>query len=198
MTNLEDALGEIDVLAAADTTDAAPTKSALDDKINEHFAGAVVRKDLVKAVRGNAVVPSYVLEYLLGQYAASDDEATIQAGIDSVRQVLPSPLICSTDSESGRTPISIDSPGRASTPMRSKVTALSPVSRTSSRPSSAVCPASTCSSTLREGGCSPSALGGGVLRSLKESSVLLTYQSPAAPVMPISIRNTSGKMKRFL
>lgn len=44
--------------------------------------------DLVKAVRGNAVVPSYVLEYLLGQYAASDDEATIQAGIDSVRQIL--------------------------------------------------------------------------------------------------------------
>lgn len=88
MTNLEDALGEIDVLAAADVTDTAPTKSALDDKINEHFAGAVVRKDLVKAVRGNAVVPSYVLEYLLGQYAASDDEATIQAGIDSVRQIL--------------------------------------------------------------------------------------------------------------
>ncbi|MET4098567.1 ATP-dependent Lon protease [Agrococcus sp. UYP10] len=88
MTNLEDALGEIDVLAAAETTDAATTKSALDDKINEHFAGAVVRKDLVKAVRGNAVVPSYVLEYLLGQYAASDDEATIQAGIDSVRQIL--------------------------------------------------------------------------------------------------------------
>ncbi len=87
MTNLEDALEEIDVLAATET-DAAPANSALDNKINEHFAGAVVRKDLVKAVRGNAVVPSYVLEYLLGQYAASDDEATIQAGIDSVRQIL--------------------------------------------------------------------------------------------------------------
>lgn len=90
MTNLEDALDEIDVLATADAADATPTKSALDDKINEHFAGAVVRKDLVKAVRGNAVVPSYVLEYLLGQYAASDDQATIQAGIDSVRQILAS------------------------------------------------------------------------------------------------------------
>lgn len=87
MTNLEEALGEIDILAA-ESTAATPAKSALDDKINEHFAGAVVRKDLVKAVRGNAVVPSYVLEYLLGQYAASDDEATIQAGIDSVRQIL--------------------------------------------------------------------------------------------------------------
>ena len=49
--------------------------SVLDDKINEHFAGLVVRKDLVKAVKGNAIVPSYVLEFLLGQYCATDDEA---------------------------------------------------------------------------------------------------------------------------
>ena len=87
MTNLEEALGEIDVLAPAERADAAPRKSALDDKINEHFAGAVVRKDLVKAVRGNAVVPSYVLEYLLGQYAASDDEETIKAGSEAVRRI---------------------------------------------------------------------------------------------------------------
>ncbi|MHB1750772.1 MAG: anti-phage BREX system Lon protease BrxL, partial [Acidithiobacillus sp.] len=52
--------------------------SALDDKINQHFAGLVVRKDLVKTVKGNATVPSYVLEYLLGQYCATNDEATIQ------------------------------------------------------------------------------------------------------------------------
>ena len=63
-------------------------KSDLDLKINELFAGSVVRKDLVKAVRGNAVVPGYVLEYLLGQYAASDDEETIQDGIDMVRKIL--------------------------------------------------------------------------------------------------------------
>lgn len=65
-----------------------PEQSALDKKINQHFGGVVVRKDLVKIVKGNAIVPSYVLEYLLGQYAASDDEATIQAGIASVRQIL--------------------------------------------------------------------------------------------------------------
>ena len=40
--------------------------TALDDKINERFPGLVVRKDLVKAVKGNAIVPSYVLEFLLG------------------------------------------------------------------------------------------------------------------------------------
>lgn len=73
--------------------------SDLDRKINEHFAGAVVRKDLVKAVKGNAIVPSYVLEYLLGQYAASDDEATIQAGIDKVRDILAQHYVHRNESE---------------------------------------------------------------------------------------------------
>lgn len=99
MTNLEDAFGGIDLLSDAEATDTAPTKSALDDKINEHFAGAVVRKDLVKAVKGNAIVPSYVLEYLLGQYAASDDEATIQAGIETVRKILAEHYVHRNESE---------------------------------------------------------------------------------------------------
>lgn len=62
--------------------------NALDCKINEHFAGLVVRKDLVKAVKGNAIVPSYVLEYLLGQYCATNDEGSIQSGIKTVRDIL--------------------------------------------------------------------------------------------------------------
>jgi ATP-dependent Lon protease len=73
--------------------------SELDCKINEHFAGVVVRKDLVKAVKGNAIVPSYVLEYLLGQYAASDDDATIQAGIDRVRDILAQHYVHRNESE---------------------------------------------------------------------------------------------------
>ena len=62
--------------------------STLDDKVNEHFAGYVVRKDLVKAVKGNAIVPTYVLEYLLGQYCATDDEASIETGIETVKEIL--------------------------------------------------------------------------------------------------------------
>ena len=62
--------------------------SELDEKINQHFAGLVVRKDLVKAVKGNAIVPTYVLEYLLGQYCATNDDATIQTGIDTVKEIL--------------------------------------------------------------------------------------------------------------
>lgn len=62
--------------------------NGLDQKINSHFPGLVVRKDLVKAVKGNAIVPSYVLEYLLGQYCATNDEATIQTGIETVKEIL--------------------------------------------------------------------------------------------------------------
>lgn len=84
--------------------------SQLDDKINQHFEGLVVRKDLVKTVKGNAIVPTYVLEYLLGQYCATNDEATIQAGIDTVREILrkhyvhrnEAGLIRSTIKEKGR------------------------------------------------------------------------------------------------
>ena len=60
----------------------------LNSKINHHFAGKVVRKDLTKLVKGNAVVPTYVLEYLLGQYCASDDESIISEGIERVKSIL--------------------------------------------------------------------------------------------------------------
>ena len=60
----------------------------LDKKLNDVFAGYVVRKDLVKLVRGNAAVPSYVLEYLLGQNCATDDEEQIAAGVERVRDIL--------------------------------------------------------------------------------------------------------------
>ena len=60
----------------------------LDQKINRFFPGLVVRKDLVKLVKGNAIVPSYVLEYLLGQYCATSDEDSIQSGIETVKGIL--------------------------------------------------------------------------------------------------------------
>jgi ATP-dependent Lon protease len=62
--------------------------NALNIKINEHFAGKVVRKDLTKLVKGNAIVPTYVLEYLLGQYCATDDEATIDEGVETVKNII--------------------------------------------------------------------------------------------------------------
>mgnify|MGYP000893829587 CR=1 FL=1 len=73
---------------AADIVPQPADMTPLDRKITEAFPGVVVRKDLVKAVKGNAIVPTYVLEYLLGQYAATDDEASIRSGIEQVRNVL--------------------------------------------------------------------------------------------------------------
>ena len=71
----------------------------LDKKINEYFPGLVVRKDLVKTVKGNAIVPTYVLEYLLGQYCATNDEATIQTGIETVKDVLRMHYVHRNESE---------------------------------------------------------------------------------------------------
>lgn len=56
--------------------------------LNEHFAGRVVRKDLTKLIKEGANVPIYVLEYLLGQFCASDDEAVIEEGLARVKKVL--------------------------------------------------------------------------------------------------------------
>jgi len=65
-----------------------PARDALDDKANRLFAGKVVRKDLVRKVKVGANVPVFVLEYLLGKYAASSDEMAIQMGLQVVNDTL--------------------------------------------------------------------------------------------------------------
>ncbi|WP_240628563.1 protease Lon-related BREX system protein BrxL [Bacillus salacetis] len=60
----------------------------LDRKLNDVFAGRVVRKDLTKLIKEGANVPVYVLEYLLGMYAATDDEESIQEGVQRVKKIL--------------------------------------------------------------------------------------------------------------
>ncbi len=71
----------------------------LDEKLNQLFPGKVVLKDLTAQLKGNAVVPSYVLEYLLGQYCATDDEETIKQGLDTVRDILLKHFIHRDESE---------------------------------------------------------------------------------------------------
>ena len=61
---------------------------SLDELLNRHFAGRVVRKDLTQLVKEGANVPVYVLEYLLGQHCASNDEAIIQDGLTTVKRIL--------------------------------------------------------------------------------------------------------------
>lgn len=69
------------------------------EKVRTWFAGKVVRKDLTAQLKGNAVVPTYVLEYLLGQYCASDDEATVVEGMDTIRAILKSNFVHRSDAE---------------------------------------------------------------------------------------------------
>jgi ATP-dependent Lon protease len=61
---------------------------ALDRKLNHAFAGKVVRKDLLHQIKGGENVPSYVLEYLLGKYCASDNDEEIRIGVDAVKETL--------------------------------------------------------------------------------------------------------------
>ena len=60
----------------------------LEEKILTAFAGKVVRKDLAFQVKGNLPVPTYVLEYLLGQYCASDDPQIIEEGVEKVKTII--------------------------------------------------------------------------------------------------------------
>jgi ATP-dependent Lon protease len=75
---------------------------SLDQLANDAFAGRVVRKDLVRQVKVGANVPVYVLEFLLGKYCASDDDAAIQAGLTVVRQTLRDNFIRPDESEQAK------------------------------------------------------------------------------------------------
>ena len=59
-----------------------------DVKVLDNFPGKVVRKDLTALMKKGANVPTYVLEYLLGMYCATDDEEAIEVGIGKIRRIL--------------------------------------------------------------------------------------------------------------
>lgn len=68
--------------------------------VMDAFIGKVVRKDLAFLVKGGLPVPTYVLEYLLGQYCASDDEEAIEEGIEKVKTVIRNNYVNRADAES--------------------------------------------------------------------------------------------------
>ena len=59
-----------------------------DAKVLENFPGKVVRKDLTALMKKGANVPTYVLEYLLGMYCATDDEDAIEVGLSKIKRIL--------------------------------------------------------------------------------------------------------------
>ena len=64
------------------------TREELRRKLRNNFDGRIVRKDLTKKIKEGANVPVYVLEFLLGQYCSSDDEAIIEQGVQNVKRIL--------------------------------------------------------------------------------------------------------------
>lgn len=72
---------------------------SLQEKIMDAFIGKVVRKDLAFQVKGGLPVPTYVLEYLLGQYCASDDEEIIQEGLEKVKTVIQNNYVHRAEAE---------------------------------------------------------------------------------------------------
>ena len=56
-------------------------RDQLKTKLRTYFDGKIVRKDLTKKIKEGANVPVYVLEFLLGQYCSSDDEAIVEEGV---------------------------------------------------------------------------------------------------------------------
>lgn len=72
----------------------------LQQKVINAFIGKVVRKDLAFLVKGGLPVPTYVLEYLLGQYCASDDEEIINEGLEKVKQVIQNNYVHRAEAES--------------------------------------------------------------------------------------------------
>ena len=75
-------------------------------KLNSSFAGKVVRKDLTQKLKQGANVPTYVLEYLLGMYCATDDEDGINEGVQRVKNILADNFVRPDEAEKIKSKIS--------------------------------------------------------------------------------------------
>ncbi len=71
----------------------------LDEKIIKNFPGKIVRKDLTSLMKRGANVPTFVLEYLLGMYCATDDEEIIEKGLEKIRTILSENYVRPDESE---------------------------------------------------------------------------------------------------
>ncbi len=71
----------------------------LDRKLSDQFPGRVVRKDLVQRLKVGFSIPVYVLEYLLGKYCSTTDEAQIETGLASVKEMIAERIVRSDQGE---------------------------------------------------------------------------------------------------
>ncbi len=83
------------------TAIAAPAyeKDELDRKIVRNFPGLIVRKDLTALMKRGAGIPTFVLEYLLGTYCATDDPTALDEGLARIRKILAENYVRTEESE---------------------------------------------------------------------------------------------------
>lgn len=74
-------------------------KDDLDAKVIERFGGKIVRKDLTSMMKRGANVPTFVLEYLLGMYCATDDDEMVEEGVGRIRKILTDNYVRADESE---------------------------------------------------------------------------------------------------
>lgn len=75
------------------------TREAIKEKLRQNFDGKIVRKDLTKKIKEGANVPTYVLEFLLGQYCSTDDDEIVQKGVETVKRILADNYVRPDESE---------------------------------------------------------------------------------------------------
>ena len=77
----------------------------LDIKLLDIFGGKVVRKDLLHRIKKGTNVPTFVLEFLLARYCASDEQAEIQAGLDAVIATLQDNYVRADESNTAQSTV---------------------------------------------------------------------------------------------
>ena len=80
-------------------TEGESTREEIKNKLRQNFDGKIVRKDLTKKIKEGANVPTYVLEFLLGQYCSVDDDEIIQKGVETVKRILADNYVRPDESE---------------------------------------------------------------------------------------------------
>ena len=79
---------DVDQPVDAGTNELQVSIEEINRKLREFYDGKIVRKDLTKNIKEGANVPTYVLEYLLGQYCNSEDDSIIHRGVETVKSIL--------------------------------------------------------------------------------------------------------------
>jgi len=85
---------------------------SLDDKLNDVFEGRCVRKDLVQQLKKGTNIPTFVLEFLLARFCASDDPDEIAEGKQAVTDTIQKQYVRPNESNSAQTQVKLEATGQ--------------------------------------------------------------------------------------